>query len=1157
MVQFTKLRLTGFKSFVDATDLAIQPGLTGIVGPNGCGKSNLVEALRWVMGETSAKRLRGGEMDDVIFGGTGQRPARNIAEVSLLLDNSDRKATAQFNDSDIVEISRRIDRGEGSTYRVNGRDTRAKDVQLLFADVSAGAHSTALVSQGRVGAIVNAKPIDRRALLEEAAGITGLHSRRHEAELRLKAAETNLARLDDVILTLESQLAALKKQARQAARYRNLQDHIRRAEAALFHLLWLDAKARLVQAEAVLDSAAAEVARRTETAAMASRRQAEIAAELPALRQAEAERAAEWQRLALAQGALDKEEERLQRETADAQRQLTENEADAARAAALAADAGAARQRLAGEAAELQKIAAAEAELAESAAAEVRSRQENLEAGESEVANLTQELAAAVAMRRAIERRLEEAESRRARLATRESEIANLRERHIAAMTDDAEIAALRDALVAAEAELAAAQAAESEIGSARGIAAEGEKRARDILHAAETRMQRLKGEFAALSAIFAASDTDMWPPLIDALNVEPGYELALAIALGEDLQASTDLGAPLHWRAGESAGIGTAGPALPPGARPLGDFVTGSEVLTRRLAQIGLVESEAECRALGGTLTQGQRLVSKDGAMWRWDGFTIAAGAASPAATRLQQRNRLKELTGEMTLATSARDAAAADLATAAQEAGSAAGRETEARQRLAAAYDRARYCRERVQQAEAKAAEMNSRRAGFDQQLAELAVQIADMTEQSRLATSEMANLPDLATRENALAMRRSLLAEERSALIEARSAHDRLAREAELRRQRLAAIAAEEKSWAERGAMAERHAGELAQRRDLIAAEIARLAALPAELAKKRSELLDLIAAAERARQEAADTLLRAEQALAEADRTAKMAEGELAEARESRIRAEAQIAQAEEASAHLAERIREKLDCAPEAVFELAELDPGEDLPERDAVEQRVARLTRERDTMGPVNLRAEAEAEELDRQLTGMQTERSDLIAAIARLRQGISSLNREGRERLLAAFELVNGHFASLFARLFGGGKAHLQLTEAEDPLDAGLEIFASPPGKKLQILSLLSGGEQALTALALLFAVFMVNPAPICVLDEVDAPLDDANVERFCNLVDDLARETGTRFLVITHHRLTMARMDRLFGVTMAERGVSQLVSVDLQEVERLKAAE
>jgi chromosome segregation protein len=331
---------------------------------------------------------------------------------------------------------------------------------------------------------------------------------------------------------------------------------------------------------------------------------------------------------------------------------------------------------------------------------------------------------------------------------------------------------------------------------------------------------------------------------------------------------------------------------------------------------------------------------------------------------------------------------------------------------------------------------------------------------------------------------------------------------------------------------------------------------LAERPAAIAAQRQSLLESLERATLARREAADRLAEGETRSGEADRALKAAEVAMAAAREDRVRSESLLAQAEAARAMLAERIREHLDCAPEALPELAEIDPGLELPERLGLEAKLQKLLREREAIGPVNLRAEAEAAELDTQITGLQAERGDLVAAIARLRQGIASLNREGRERLLAAFEIVNGHFSDLFTRLFGGGHAHLKLTEAEDPLEAGLEIMASPPGKRLQVMSLLSGGEQALTALAMLFGVFLTNPAPICVLDEVDAPLDDANVDRFCSLVEELSHSTATRFLVITHHRMTMARMDRLFGVTMAERGISQLVSVDLQRAVELRAS-
>ncbi|HEY4162914.1 MAG TPA: chromosome segregation protein SMC [Dongiaceae bacterium] len=1153
MVHFVRLRLQGFKSFVEATELAIQPGMTGIVGPNGCGKSNLVEALRWVMGETSAKRMRGGEMDDVIFGGTGSRPARNIAEVVLSLDNTDRKVPAQFNDTEEIEVSRRIDRGMGSTYKVNGSEARARDVQILFADVSTGAHSTALVSQGRIGAIINAKPIDRRSLLEEAAGITGLHSRRHEAELRLKAAEANLARLDDVIVTLESQLAALKKQARQATRYRNLQDHIRRAEATLSHLHWLDATARKESADAALHNAESAVIALTESAAVAATHQAEAAASLPALRQNEAEASAELQHLTITHANLGREEERVAAELAGRRQQLHDNQTDIARANQLSTDAAGAEERLNTEAAEIDETTASEADIAEEAARAVVTATEALEECETELAQITRAVADGEARQSALTRRVNELTSRIENLNKRrgdaEAEHARLKEE----IANDAETQAARGALAEAEAKLEDDQSALTASEAARQSSAEKEVRLREILQQVTAKRAKLQAEADALSALFAGSDSDMWPPLIDALSVAPGYEQALGVALGDDLQASTDTGAPVHWR--ELAAY-EAAPGLPGDLPRLSDFVTGSPALLRRLGQIGVAADEATGRALAGQLQQGQRIVTREGAMWRWDGFTVASDAATAEATRLKQRNRLNELTAELAAGLDEHKSAEAEHGAAREESKTLAAQEQAARQALQEAYAAARNARDNAARIERRSTEKTARIAALEQSVASLTGDTGEAESQLAATQAEFAALPDLQVARERAAELRPILAERRATLIEHRSASDRLQREAEARARRRLAIEQEQVSWRDRAAQAERHRAELAERAQGIETEIARLDSEPARIAGERASLFELIAAAEDKRRQAADTLAEAETALTVADRSLKTEENRLVEARENRVRAEAAVAQANEAAETLADRIRERLECTPDQVLELAELDPGEALPERDATESRLQRLLRERENIGPVNLRAEAEATELDQQLTGMQTERSDLISAVSRLRQGIASLNREGRERLLAAFELVSGHFEHLFTRLFGGGKAHLKLTESEDPLEAGLEIMTSPPGKKLQVMSLLSGGEQALTALALLFAVFLVNPAPICVLDEVDAPLDDANVERFCDLVDELAGQTGTRFLVITHHRLTMARMDRLFGVTMAERGVSQLVSVDLQEAARLRAA-
>ncbi|WP_119462111.1 AAA family ATPase [Rhodospirillaceae bacterium SYSU D60014] len=1153
MVQFTKLRLTGFKSFVEQTELLIEPGITGIVGPNGCGKSNLVEALRWVMGETSAKRMRGSEMDDVIFGGNSNRPPRNVADVVLTLDNAARKVPAQFNDFDELEIERRIERGSGSVYRVNGREARARDVQLLFADAATGAHSTALVSQGRVGAIINAKPTDRRSLLEEAAGITGLHSRRHEAELRLRAAEANLARLDDVIVTLESQLQALKKQARQATRYRNINDHVRRAEAVLLHLQWLEAAAATETTATALTAAEAQVTALTATAAAAATEQGEAAVALPELRRTEAEAAAELQRLNLAREGLDQEEARVEAARAEASRRLAQIDDDIRRETALAADAAAAQARLESEQEDLTEAAMREKSAAEEAVEAVAAAQAAVEACEGELTELTQEVATGEARQTALARRIADLENRLMRLRQRSAEIAEERSRLEAAAQDDSTLALARDALDTAEAELERAQAEASAAEEMRQSAAAAEATARDSLQTAQTARQKLTAEVEALAALFAATDSDLWPPLIDSLSVAPGYEAALGAALGDDLTASTDAGAPVHWLVPPED---SSAPALPAGAEPLSRHVRGSAALARRLSQIGLVPDEAAGRALASTLAQGQRLVTADGAMWRWDGYTVVAGTPTAAVTRMQQRNRLQELRGELEMASAAHAEEEARFAEVRSAAATAADREQAARQAVQAAYGGANKAREAFAGAERAAAAANSRLTALDETAASVAADLAEAEDDSATAREDQASLPDLAAAQARVALLRPQLAERRAELIECRSADDRLRREAEMRRRRLDAIAQERSSWAERAAAAMRQLEVFATRRAELDEDLQRLAGRPDEISEQRRALVEHIEAAKAKRRDAADRLAEAETRLTEADRRLRQEEARLAEAREDRVRAEAAVAQASQTTSILTERIRERLDCAPDEVAAIAELAADATLPDRQAAETRLQRLLRERDAIGPVNLRAETEAAELEQQITGLQSERSDLIAAISRLRQGIASLNREGRERLLAAFELVNGHFEQLFMHLFGGGRAHLKLTEAEDPLEAGLEIMASPPGKRLQVMSLLSGGEQALTALSLLFAVFQTNPAPICVLDEVDAPLDDANVDRFCSLVEQLAHSTATRFLVITHHRMTMARVDRLFGVTMGERGVSQLVSVDLQGAIQIRAS-
>lgn len=1152
-MKFNRLRLSGFKSFVDPTDLIIEPGLTGVVGPNGCGKSNLLEAMRWVMGENSFKNMRGSGMEDVIFAGTTGRPARNHAEVVLYIDNGDRSAPAAYNEFDTIEVSRKIERDQGSTYRINGREVRARDVQLLFADASTGAHSPALVRQGQIAQLISSKPINRRRILEEAAGITGLYTRRHEAELRLKAAETNLTRLDDVVAQVESQLASLKRQARQAVRYRNLSGQIRETEAILLHLRWEQAVATLKQSEEKLAETDQRVTELTREAAAATTIEAEAADRLPPLREKEAEAAARLHRLTVERENLDTEEARAKEQATRLTARLDQIGQDLARERHLIEDTQGAMARLDGEAGELRAAEEGQGEAQEKAQARVEETRITLEATESELDRINQEIAALNAERTSLVRSVEQGRQRIEKLERQLAEIARERE-----TLSDAEEKKAQIALQSAELDEAAARVVEAErlaleAEEARRKAQDDEKASREPMQSAERAAGDLAAEAKTLADLLAVGESDLWPPVIDAITVEHGYETALGAALGDDLAVPEDQAAPIHW--GTLAPFDAA-PSLPEGATPLSYFVKAPASLARRLSQIGIVVSVEEGRRLQALLTPGQRLVTQTGALWRWDGYTAAADAPTASARRLEQRNRLadleKELASARAVAAEARgafDAAhvAAEEAMQQEQARRAALREAQGAQNR---------IRDALAAAERAASAQLSRLAALaesDERLSGDKVEAARTLEEAEVALQNLK--PDEEPRAKAGELR-DRVASLRLELSEARAEHEGLRREAEQRARRLSAIAQERDAWQLRATNAERQIGTLEERKAEAETELKALEGVPAEIEEKRLALLTLISEAETARGQAADDLAAAEKTLAEAVKHAKDVQHQLGETREERARIDGLVTGGRERRAEAEERIREVLECEPEAALAQANLEEGAELPGLEQIDTKLERLKRERESLGGVNLRAEEESRELTEQLETMTSEREDLVSAIAKLRQGIGSLNREGRERMLEAFEKVNANFSRLFTHLFGGGEAHLKLTESDDPLEAGLEIMARPPGKRLQVMSLLSGGEQALTAMSLIFAVFLTNPSPICVLDEVDAPLDDANVERFCDLMDEMTRTTDTRFLIITHHALTMARMNRLYGVTMQERGVSTLVSVDLDRAETLREA-
>jgi chromosome segregation protein len=1134
-LEFRRLRLAGFKSFVEPVDLLIEPGLTGVVGPNGCGKSNLLEALRWVMGEGSPKSMRSGGMDDVIFAGTSARPAREFATVTLHLAGSA---------GEEIEVQRRIQRGAGSDYRLNGRDARAQDVRLLFADSATGAHSPAIVGQGRISAIIAAKPAERRQVLEEAAGIAGLAVRRREAEIRLRAAEANVTRLDDVIRGLETQANTLRRQAKSAERYRSLSDRIRHGEAALIHARWHTAVALSERARKAAVAAETLAAERTRLAAQLTAEAADANAGLPALRQAEAEAAAAAQALRQRRALLDAEAQELARRDAALAASIASIDRDAARETALADDAAVAGERLAGEDAVLaERLAALAAE--RPALAERQSLAEAAAlAAETALSDAMAAHAAAAAAARAA---TDAAAAATARAARAEAEAKNLAER-LARLAPAPDLEPFRAAVASCQADVAACETGVADAEAARPAAETARSEAAAALAAARATLASLEAEAQALARRLAA-DQGKGPRIADQLVVAAGYEAALAAALGEDMEAGPASSTAPRRFAGS---VAADDPALPAGVVPLAGQVQAPPELARRLAQTGVVDTAPDAQLLT-TLKPGQRLVSRDGKLWRWDGLVDAGGRTDAAAARLRARRRAAELEAERQAAAGTVEKASATLRDAEAAAAAIAAAERAARQARDAAARLLTEARGRLAQAETAAARAAGEESSLKTSAAQAEADRARLVAEAETARAAVPAADALTGLSAALAAARTGNDTARTALATARAAVDTAGRDADSAARRRTAIQAEQGDWQRRIAASAGQRSELANRREAAEDERAGLAARTRAIAADLAGLASTTQTADAARAAAADRLAAAESALNAVSARARAADADVGEARELRATARAEAEHQDAARLDLERLCGERFQCPPPLLpgrFGFG-IEPGDPA----ALAESLDALTAERDRLGPVNLRADIELKELEEQALLTASEKAELDTAIARLRGSIGSLNREGRQRLQAAFTAVDGHFRTLFSDLFGGGEAQLALIESDDPLEAGLEIMAQPPGKKLQSLTLLSGGEQALTATALIFALFLSNPAPICVLDEVDAPLDDANVERFCDLLDRMAAETATRFLIVTHNAVSMSRMHRLFGVTMGEPGVSQLVSVDLQTAERLVA--
>ena len=880
-MKFKKLEIVGFKSFADRTHLLIEDGLTGIVGPNGCGKSNIVESLRWCMGETSAKSLRGSGMEDVIFSGTSDRPSKNIAEVNIFLENNEN--VPQYRDTPEIEVKRRIEKDKGSSYYINGKEVRARDVQILFADLSTGAHSPSMVSQGKVGSLITAKPTDRRAILEEAAGIGGLHARRHEAELRLTAAENNLKKADDIMKQIETQLKNLLKQAEEASKYKTISNDIKKHEALLSYLKIQEINKELKESQDALNEIDDDISAVTIEKNYSSELLDSENKRIKPLRNDFAEITSKLQRLNLEYEELFKQEQRTKEEAEKLRIDLKNTNDDQQSENININNAGSNIKRLTEEKSEILEFEKTYYEIENQSNTDFKKISEQLNYEQKELENISEKIFA-----------------------------------NIGGLENKSEI--------------------NNYLSSFKNFINNQSKILNDTINNFENiEPYKIKENLKNLLTGFSETSkiTDDFDNLIKR-NLEKASSFNK-----EDMRSQ----------------------------------FTEKTILLKELQEKYAIFLSKYETIKNDSIKRKERIKSIDTEIDNW--------------RNLEQNSRTKS-------------------------------------------------------------ENLNSRLKNLEKEIVKIQIRPSEIGEQKGFYQENIKNTDEAKNKINS----------------------------------------------------------------EIEAAE------------NKISEINKLLS-----------------------DINEKVLIG-----REKKARFETLIDNHKSKVIELENKVREDFKCSIDDL--LNEEDKASiEKTNLDKIETKLKQLKDERDNMGAVNLRADDETKNLENQITKMMEDRKDLLAGILKLKSSINQLNQKGREKLIDAYDKVGRKFNDVYTKLFGGGNARLELVESDDPLEAGLELLVSPPGKKLQSITLLSGGEQALTAMALIFAVFLINPAPICILDEVDAPLDDANVTRFCSLIEELTKITETKFIVITHHALTMSRMNRLYGVTMAERGVSQLVAVDLEKAEELVA--
>jgi len=857
-MEFKKIQLNGFKSFAEKTNFLIEDGLTGIVGPNGCGKSNIVESLRWAMGETSAKSMRGSGMEDVIFNGTSNKASKNIAEVSIVVDNASHEGPMLYKDMDQIEVKRKIEKDKGSKFYINNKEVRARDAQMFFADLSTGAHSPSMISQGRIGALVTAKPTDRRAILEEAANISGLHVRRHEAELRLNAAEVNLKRADELRRQQEKQLANLQKQAEEAIKYKLISEEIKKIEAGLYYLKLLDIDNEIKIENEINNEATGEVNDFNQQIAQFENLIKSETDKVSPLREKNIENLSRIQRLNLELQNLDEENIRTQEEIENFKKSLKTIEEDIDREKGIVIDAN----------------------------------------------------------------------SNEKRLKVEKNELIEIDSKYF-----------------------------------------ETEKLSNEDLEKAKHQLKEEQKAVDRIIEIFANGNIN--------ISIDPVKEVINTI-------------------------------------EKIKELINNNEA------------------------NQALTLLDR---------------------TKIELKNFLNNLAND------------------------------ESRNKL---------------------------------------TDINEKNDNIKLLQEKYAD---------------------------SFSKNQSIKKESIKRNERIKAIETEVESWKNLLSNSEKMVAELTERKNKLLSQLNERDQQPKAQAEKKGQATEGLRISENEKIENEKIIEKTDKKINSLRLELNEVQEKSIQIRERKASAGATIEGLKKRKDDLLERVSSELNIKENDILENSNLNGVEELPDSVAQEEALDEKKRQREKLGSVNLRADEETNKYKIEIKKMEQDREDLVSAIIKLKESINELNQKGRERLLEAFEKVNRKFNEVYTKLFNGGNAKLELVDSDDPLEAGLEMLVSPPGKRLQSITLLSGGEQALTALSLIFAVFLTNPSPICVLDEVDAPLDDANVTRFCSLLEDLTKITNTKFIIVTHHALTMSKMNRLYGVTMPEKGISQLVAVDLQKAESMVA--